>query len=112
MNETQAQQLVDANTKIIWICSPNNPTGFQFQKNDLQKLVKSFDGLVIQIGTANGMVWDDVPSSTYYVQLSGSTTTKFKKSNYLEVGDEIITLDNDNNTLSKVAITYLPFSLL
>ena len=27
--------------------SPNNPTGFQFSKNELQKLVKSFTGLVI-----------------------------------------------------------------
>ena len=72
----------------------------------------SFDGLAIQIGTANGMIWDDVPSSTYYVQLSGSTTTKFKKSNYLEVGDEIITLDNDNNALSKVAITLVSASFV
>ena len=72
----------------------------------------SFDGLVVQIGTANGMVWDDVPSSTYYIQLSGSNTTKFKKSNYLEIGDEIITLDNDNNTLSKVAITSVSASFV
>jgi len=32
---------------ILYLDSPNNPTGFQFQKNDLQKLVKSFDGLII-----------------------------------------------------------------
>ena len=32
---------------ILYLDSPNNPTGFQFPKNDLQKLVKSFDGLVI-----------------------------------------------------------------
>ena len=32
---------------IIYLDSPNNPTGFQFTKNDLQKLVKSFEGLVI-----------------------------------------------------------------
>ena len=35
------------NTDILYLDSPNNPTGFQFSKNDLQKLVKSFDGLVI-----------------------------------------------------------------
>jgi histidinol-phosphate aminotransferase len=35
------------NTDILYLDSPNNPTGFQFLKNDLQKLVKSFDGLVI-----------------------------------------------------------------
>ncbi|MFQ5440711.1 MAG: histidinol-phosphate transaminase [Nitrosopumilaceae archaeon] len=32
---------------ILYLDSPNNPTGFQFSKNDLQKLVKFFDGLVI-----------------------------------------------------------------
>jgi histidinol-phosphate aminotransferase len=35
------------NSNILYLDSPNNPTGFQFQKNDLQKLVKSFDGLII-----------------------------------------------------------------
>lgn len=32
---------------ILYLDSPNNPTGFQFPRSDLQKLVKSFDGLVI-----------------------------------------------------------------
>ena len=35
------------NAEILYLDSPNNPTGFQFSKNELQKLVKSFDGLVI-----------------------------------------------------------------
>ena len=35
------------NADILYLDSPNNPTGFQFSKNDLQKLVKSFKGLVI-----------------------------------------------------------------
>ena len=32
---------------ILYLDSPNNPTGFQFPKDDLTKLVRSFDGLVI-----------------------------------------------------------------
>jgi len=32
---------------ILYLDSPNNPTGFQFSKSDLEKLIKSFDGLVI-----------------------------------------------------------------
>ena len=32
---------------ILYLDSPNNPTGFQFTKSELQKLVKSFSGLVI-----------------------------------------------------------------
>mgnify|MGYP003403909769 CR=1 FL=1 len=38
---------VSKNADILYLDSPNNPTGFQFQKNVLQKLVKSFDGLII-----------------------------------------------------------------
>ncbi len=32
---------------ILYLDSPNNPTGFQFQRKQLEKLIKSFDGLVI-----------------------------------------------------------------
>lgn len=32
---------------IMYLDSPNNPTGFQFAKNKLEKLIKEFDGLVI-----------------------------------------------------------------
>lgn len=35
------------NTDILYLDSPNNPTGFQFLKTDLIKLVKQFNGLVI-----------------------------------------------------------------
>ena len=35
------------NADILYLDSPNNPTGFQFSKSELQKLIKSFDGLVI-----------------------------------------------------------------
>ena len=35
------------NADILYLDSPNNPTGFQFSKNKLQSLVKSFNGLVI-----------------------------------------------------------------
>ena len=35
------------NSDILYLDSPNNPTGFQFPKNDLQRLIKSFEGLVI-----------------------------------------------------------------
>jgi len=35
------------NADILYLDSPNNPTGFQFSKIELQKLIKSFNGLVI-----------------------------------------------------------------
>lgn len=36
-----------SNADILYLDSPNNPTGFQFSKTVMQKLVKSFDGPVI-----------------------------------------------------------------
>lgn len=37
----------DRNTKIIWICSPNNPTGNSINREAILKVINSFDGLVI-----------------------------------------------------------------
>ncbi len=34
-------------TDILYLDSPNNPTGFQFSKNKLEQLIKEFEGLVI-----------------------------------------------------------------
>jgi len=35
------------NADIFYLDTPNNPTGFQFSKNEIQKFIKSFNGLVI-----------------------------------------------------------------
>lgn len=37
----------DENSKIIFICSPNNPTGNAFQKKSIEELLKNFNGLVV-----------------------------------------------------------------
>ena len=37
----------DAHTKIIWLCSPNNPTGNSLDRDEIMKVVESFDGIVI-----------------------------------------------------------------
>lgn len=34
-------------TKLIWICSPNNPTGNAFKKSDILEIVAEFDGIVV-----------------------------------------------------------------
>lgn len=34
-------------TKLLFICSPNNPSGNSFKKEDIVKLIKSFDGMVV-----------------------------------------------------------------
>lgn len=37
----------DEHTKLIWICSPNNPTGNSFPVEDILRVVNSFSGIVI-----------------------------------------------------------------
>lgn len=41
------EELVDEQTKIIWICSPNNPTGNAFNHQDIEMVLNNFDGLVV-----------------------------------------------------------------
>lgn len=41
------ETLVDANTKLIWICSPNNPTGNSIHRDDIEMILNNFDGIVI-----------------------------------------------------------------
>ena len=37
----------DDRTKLIWICSPNNPTGNSIGREEIVKVVKDFDGIVV-----------------------------------------------------------------
>jgi histidinol-phosphate aminotransferase len=37
----------DQNTKIIWICSPNNPTGNLINRNAIEEVLNKFEGIVI-----------------------------------------------------------------
>jgi histidinol-phosphate aminotransferase len=37
----------DNNTKIIWICSPNNPTGNSINREEIEKVLDGFDALVV-----------------------------------------------------------------
>ncbi|MGM9802962.1 MAG: histidinol-phosphate transaminase [Muribaculaceae bacterium] len=37
----------DANTRLMWICSPNNPTGNAFERQQLVDLCNAFAGIVV-----------------------------------------------------------------
>lgn len=37
----------DVKTKMIFICSPNNPTGNAFKTNDVEYLIQNFNGIVV-----------------------------------------------------------------
>ena len=48
--QTTADRLLaacDKNTKLIWICSPNNPTGNNIDRQEIIKTLEDFDGIVI-----------------------------------------------------------------
>lgn len=38
---------IDLNTKIIWICSPNNPSGNSINREDIEMVLNNFDGIVV-----------------------------------------------------------------
>ena len=44
----------DAHTKIIWLCSPNNPTGNSLDRDEMLKVVNEFEGIsaAIRLGMA------------------------------------------------------------
>ena len=37
----------DEHTKLIFLCSPNNPTGNDLLRSEIEKIIREFDGLVI-----------------------------------------------------------------
>jgi histidinol-phosphate aminotransferase len=47
LNIAHIEQLVNAHTKIIWICSPNNPTGNSLDRIDIETILNHFEGIVV-----------------------------------------------------------------
>ncbi len=47
MNADKLLEAADANTKAIFICSPNNPTGNAFPRKDIEKIINNFEGIVV-----------------------------------------------------------------
>jgi histidinol-phosphate aminotransferase len=41
------ESAIKPNTKIIWICSPNNPSGNSIHRDDIEMVLNNFDGLVV-----------------------------------------------------------------
>lgn len=37
----------DAHTKVIWICSPNNPTGNNIDRDEVGRVIDGFEGIVV-----------------------------------------------------------------
>jgi histidinol-phosphate aminotransferase len=47
LNLAHLEQLTDAHTKIIWLCSPNNPTGNALNRTDIETVLNNFNGIVV-----------------------------------------------------------------
>lgn len=54
----------DRNTKVMWICSPNNPTGNDMDRKALQRLLTEFQGIIV-IDEAYSEFSDLVPMRQY-----------------------------------------------
>ncbi|MBC7653895.1 MAG: histidinol-phosphate transaminase, partial [Oligoflexus sp.] len=40
-------EAIDKNTKLIFICSPNNPTGNSINREDIETLLANFNGIIV-----------------------------------------------------------------
>jgi histidinol-phosphate aminotransferase len=47
LNMEGIEEAIDEHTKIIWICSPNNPTGNSIDYQDIEVLLNNFAGLIV-----------------------------------------------------------------
>ncbi len=41
------ENCIDGNTKLIFLCSPNNPTGNSLEREDVEVVLNNFDGIVV-----------------------------------------------------------------
>jgi len=47
LNLEGLENAIDINTKLIFFCSPNNPTGNSMDREDIEMVVNNFDGIVV-----------------------------------------------------------------
>ena len=47
LNLDAIEEAIDSYTKLIFICSPNNPTGNSINRSDVEIILNNFDGIVV-----------------------------------------------------------------
>lgn len=47
LNAEKILSACDNNTKMVWLCSPNNPTGNSMDRKQMEIIIDSFEGLVV-----------------------------------------------------------------
>jgi hypothetical protein len=67
----------------------------------------SVETLYVRITLENGATWTDSPSCTYYIEESGSLSTRWDRVNNFYIGDKLIVQNITTNELSTLEITNL-----
>ncbi len=57
LNADRLLNAVDEHTKLIWLCSPNNPTGNALNREEMYKVLNHFQGIVV-VDEAYGDFYD------------------------------------------------------
>lgn len=47
MSSEKVLSACDDNTKVVWICSPNNPSGNDILRAEIEKVINKFQGIVV-----------------------------------------------------------------
>lgn len=47
MSSADVLAACDENTKVVWICSPNNPSGNDIDRHEIETVIDKFDGIVV-----------------------------------------------------------------
>jgi histidinol-phosphate aminotransferase len=47
LNAEKLLAATDAKTKVVWMCSPNNPTGNKIGMAEMEKVLEKFEGIVV-----------------------------------------------------------------
>lgn len=47
MSSSDVLAACDQHTKVVWICSPNNPSGNDIERKEIEKVVNDFEGIVV-----------------------------------------------------------------
>ncbi len=47
LNADKLLAACDKHTKVVWLCSPNNPTGNSLEVSEIEKVITRFEGIVV-----------------------------------------------------------------
>ena len=85
----------------------SNTTLTQMSSSLVGLYSSSVDTMYIRITTIDNRSWVDAPSTKYYIEESGSLSTRFESLNKMYVGDKLIITDKDTNQLTTLEISSL-----